>query len=498
MSPPELLPLIARAVGHASRPAIVAREGQFTYRELLAASHRVASALLEDRTDLREATVAYLCEPGFNYVAAQWGIWRAGGIAVPIPPFYPGAEIEYLLRDSGASWVIVDEALVSKVNELATRYRIPLLETEKALGAKERALPPIDPRRRAQIFYTSGTTARPKGAVLTHANLEAQVKSLVEAWEWSSDDRILNVLPLHHVHGVINVLTCALWSGAVCELTPRFDPAAVWNRIACGGLTLFMAVPTIYAKLIRAWEEADPERREAMSRGARAMRLMVSGSAPLPANIFHRWREITGHELLERYGMTEIGMALSNPLRGARIPGSVGTPLPGVAVRLVDDSGCEVPPGVAGELEVRSPGVFLEYWGRPRATREAFHDGWFRTGDIAVWENGRYRILGRKSVDIVKSGGYKISAVEIEAALREHPAVEDCAVVGVPNAELGEVVCAAVVPRQGRAVEIEDLRQWLRERLAVYKVPRRFLVMTDLPRNALGKVVKVELAARFV
>ncbi len=463
----------------------------------MAASRRIASALLEDRSDLQEARVAYLCEPGFNYAAAQWGIWRAGGIAVPIPPFYPEAEIEYLLQDSGASWVIVDDALVPKVNELAARNRIPLLETGKALAAEERALPPIDLRRRAQIFYTSGTTARPKGAVLTHANLEAQVKSLVEAWEWNSDDRILNVLPLHHVHGVINVLTCALWSGAVCELMPRFDPAEVWTRIARGGLTLFMAVPTIYAKLIRAWEEADPERREAMSRGARAMRLMVSGSAPLPPNIFHRWREITGHELLERYGMTEIGMALSNPLRGERVPGSVGTPLPGVEVRLVDDSGREVPPGVPGEIEVRSPGVFVEYWGRPKATQETFHGGWFRTGDIAVWENGGYRILGRKSVDIVKSGGYKISAVEIETALRDHPEVDDCAVVGVPDAELGEVICAAVVPRQGRELVIEDLRQWLRERLAAYKIPRRFLVTSDLPRNALGKVVKAELASRF-
>ncbi len=495
---PEALHLIGRAVEHASRLAIVAREGEFTYRDLLAASQRIASALLEDRTDLREARVAYLCEPGFNYAAAQWGIWRAGGIAVPIAPFYPGVEIEYLLQDSGASWVIVDDALVPKVEELAARNRIPLLETGNALGAGEKALPPIDPRRRAQIFYTSGTTARPKGAVLTHANLEAQVKSLVEAWEWSPEDRILNVLPLHHVHGVINVLTCALWSGAVCELMPRFDPAEVWNRIARGGLTLFMAVPTIYARLIRSWEEADPERREAMSRGARAMRLMVSGSAPLPTSVFARWREITGHDLLERYGTTETGMALSNPLKETRVPGSVGTPLPGVEVRLVDESGQEVPPGVPGEIEVRGPGVFVGYWGRPEATREAFHDDWFRTGDIAVVEEGRYRILGRKSLDIVKSGGYKVSAVEIETTLRGHPEVEDCAVVGVADPELGQMVCAAVVPRQGTELDVENLRHWLRERLAAYKVPRRFLVTSELPRNALGKVVKPELATRFI
>ncbi|GIW52465.1 MAG: long-chain-fatty-acid--CoA ligase [Gemmatimonadales bacterium] len=497
MKAPESLTLIARAAEHNARLAIVAREGEFSYRDLLDASHRIASALLEDEPDLREARVAYLFEPGFTYAAAQWGIWRAGGIAVPLPPFYPEAEIEYVLRDSEVSRVVVQDALSQKVSGLAARYRIRVLEAKKALAAAKKPLPAVEPRRRAQIFYTSGTTARPKGAVLTHANLEAQVRSLVEAWEWSSADRILNVLPLHHVHGVINVLTCALWSGAVCELMPRFDPGEVWGRIARGGLTLFMAVPTIYARLIRAWEEADPERREAMSQGARSLRLMVSGSAPLPVTVMERWREITGHVLLERYGMTEIGMALSNPLRGVRVPGSVGTPLPGVQVRLVDESGCEVPPGVPGEIEVRGPGVFLEYWGRPEATREAFRDGWFRTGDIGVLEEGRYRILGRKSVDIIKSGGYKISAVEIETALRGHPDIDDCAVVAVPDAELGEIACAAVVPRQGRDLDAEDLRQWLKERLAAYKVPRRFLVTRELPRNALGKVLKPELAARF-
>jgi malonyl-CoA/methylmalonyl-CoA synthetase len=493
----EFLPLFARAEAHGGRLAVVAREGQFTYRDLLEASRRVASALLEDQADLREARVAYLFDPGFNYVAAQWGIWRAGGIAVPLPPFYPEAEIEYVLRDCGASRIVADEALASKVAGVAVRNRVPVLEMGKALGAREKVLPVVRSTRRAQIFYTSGTTARPKGAVLTHANIEAQVRSLVEAWEWTASDRILGVLPLHHVHGVINVLTCALWSGAVCELMPRFDPEQVWDRIARGGLTLFMAVPTIYARLVRAWEEAPPQRREAMSRGARQMRLMVSGSAPLPVDLFERWREITGHLLLERYGMTEIGMALSNPLRGPRIAGSVGAPLPGVEVRLVDERGREVPPGVAGQIEVRGPGVFLEYWGRPEATREAFREGWFRTGDIAVLEGGRYRILGRASVDIIKSGGYKLSAVEIETALRGHPQIEDCAVVGVPDPELGQMVGAAVVPRRAEELDVEELRRWLGERLAPYKVPRRFLVLGDLPRNALGKVVKAELVSRF-
>lgn len=497
MKSSEPLALIARAAGHQGRLAIVSPEGRFTYRDLLATSRRLASLVLGSHSDLEEARVAYLFDPGFRYAAAQWGIWRAGGVAVPLAPFYPAPEIEYVLVDSRASAVLIDDRLAGQVSETASRCGIPVLCFGASATATERQLPRVAPERRAQIFYTSGTTAKPKGAVLTHRNIEAQVLSLVEAWEWSPEDRILGVLPLHHVHGVINVLTCALWSGAVCELLPRFDALAVWNRIARGDLTLFMAVPTIYARLIRAWEEADRERRKAWSQGAQKMRLMVSGSAPLPPNLLERWREITGQVLLERYGMTEIGMALSNPLHGPRVPGYVGTPLPGVQVRLVDEGGREVAAGVPGEIEVRGPGVFLEYWGRPEATREAFRDGWFRTGDVAVVENGRYRILGRKGVDLIKSGGYKISALEIETALRSHPDIEDCAVVGVPDPELGELVCAAVVPRRGSELSSEELRRWALERLASYKVPRRFLTVPQLPRNALGKVVKPEVARWF-
>ena len=295
------------------------------------------------------------------------------------------------------------------------------------------------------ILYTSGTTSRPKGVVTTHANITAQIMSLVEAWEWSADDRIVLCLPLHHVHGIINVVSCALWSGATCEMLPRFDANAVWERIASGGLTLFMAVPTIYVKLIAAWDAASPERRAALSQACAKLRLMVSGSAALPVSTLERWKEISGHTLLERYGMTEIGMALSNPLRGERVPGSVGTPLPSVEVQLVGENGEPVAPGTPGEIEVRGPSVFAEYWGKPDATRDAFRDGWFRTGDTAVVENGVYRILGRTNIDILKTGGHKVSALEIEEALREHPAVAECAVVGVPDPEWGERVAAAVV-----------------------------------------------------
>jgi len=333
--------------------------------------------------------------------------------------------------------------------------------------------------------------------VTTHDNVAAQIETLVAAWEWRSYDHVLGVLPLHHIHGIVNVLCCALWSGAVCELLPRFDVEEVWQRLTAGDVTLFMGVPTIYGRLIAAWEKLSPEQRRKLSSGASALRLMVSGSAALPVTTLERWREITGHALLERYGMTEIGMALSNPLWGARVAGTVGMPLPGVAVRLVGDEGKMVAAGTPGEIEVRGPGVFREYWRQPDATRRAFRDGWFRTGDIAVVEDRRYRLLGRASVDIIKSGGYKVSAVEIEECLRQHPGVADCAVVGVPDPEWGEAIVAAVVPAVDCQVGEQELREWARLRLAPYKIPKRIGIVAELERNAMGKVLKPAVRLLF-
>lgn len=491
------LEVIERAEAHGDRTAVVATEGRFSYSDLLAASHAVASALLQGEGDLSEARVAFLVPPGFHWVAAQWGIWRAGGVAVPLAVSHPAPELEYAITDCHAAAVAAHPELAERVETIARRRGVRFLLTTAALKTAAGPLPAVAEKRRGQIFYTSGTTARPKAAVLTHANVAAQVRSLTAAWEWSPSDRILGVLPLHHVHGVVNVVTCALWSGATCELMPRFDADLTWRRLREGGITLFMAVPTIYARLIAAWERAPADEQARMSAACRALRLMVSGSAALPVGVLARWREISGHTLLERYGMTEIGMGLSNPLHGPRVAGHVGTPLPGVEVRLVDDAGRPAPPETPGEIEVRGPGVFLEYLDRPDATRDAFHDGWFRTGDVAVVEDGSYRILGRKSVDIIKTAGYKVSALEIEETLRQHADVAECAVVGIEDPEYGERVCAALVSRAGRTVAVGRLREWTAERLAPYKVPARFLVVNELPRNAMGKVVKPDVARLF-
>lgn len=517
-APGELL-LVRRARAHGDHTAIRATEGSFTYDDLLSASEAVARALLGEREDLEEDRVAFLVPPDFQYVAVQWGIWRAGGIAVPMAVSHPPRELKYVLEDADPVAVVAHPSLMERLGEArglpvlsssglvgggaGGRFDAGSGEGGDAAGAKGRdsgALPAVAPSRRALMLYTSGTTGRPKGVVTTHANIEAQVRSLVEAWAWSADDHILLTLPLHHVHGIVNVLTSALWSGAQCTILPTFQESAVWNEIARDDLTLYMAVPTIYAKLLAAWEIAPPERREAWSDGCRRLRLMVSGSAALPVSMLERWREVSGHTLLERYGMTEIGMALSNPLEGERRPGFVGRPLPGVEVRLAGEDGSPVDDeGEPGEIQVRGPTVFSEYWRRPDETEASFHNGWFSTGDMAVVEDGAYRILGRSSVDIIKTGGFKVSALEVEEVLRTHPSVADCAVVAVPDEEWGERVAAALVPAAG-APELPDgteLRAWMKERLAPYKVPSLFMTLPELPRNAMGKVTKPALQELF-
>jgi malonyl-CoA/methylmalonyl-CoA synthetase len=492
------LPLFDRAAAHAERVAIVDAAVAHKYGELQDRSARIASQLLTGPGDLAEQRIAFLVSPGFDYVATQWGIWRAGGIAVPLGLSHPTPELEYVLDDTQAAAVVVQPALVDRVADAAQSRSVRLLEVGDAMAGELRELPWLTAARRAMILYTSGTTGKPKGAVSTHANIQAQVTALVEAWQWTAEDRILHVLPLHHVHGIINALTCALWAGATCEMMPRFDAEEVWQRLAGGDITLFMAVPTIYAKLIAAWDQAPPSRQEQWSRGCGSLRLMVSGSAALPVTTLEKWQSITGHVLLERYGMTEIGMALSNPLRGERAPGHVGTPLPGVEVRRIDEQGRPADDETPAELEVRGPAVFLEYWNNPAATREAFRDGWFRTCDVTVVEDGKYRILGRNSVDILKTGGYKVSALEIEEVLRDHPDIRECAVVGVPDDEWGQRVAACIVPGDAAHLTLDALRSWTRERLAPYKAPSLMMVVDALPRNVMGKVQKPAIAEMFI
>lgn len=492
-----MIKLLQRAVEFKERTALVSNGKSFSYAQLLTISQNISANLLNGKSDLNEARITFLVPPSFEYTAVQWGIWAAGGLAVPLCVLHPLPSIQYVLEDTQAEIVIASEDYIEFLKPLEAAIGISIISLESVLKENKSELPNIDSERRAMILYTSGTTNKPKGVVTTHNNIEAQVTALVNAWEWHKDDSILNILPLHHVHGIINVMSCALWSGAKCEFIPKFDAEKVWNILASGRLTLFMAVPTIYYKLISFWEEASSEEQKRLSETASKFRLMVSGSAALPVPVLEKWREITGQTLLERYGMTEIGMGLSNSYRNERRPGHVGLPLPGVEMRLVDAENKAVAANEPGEFQIKGPSVFNEYWQKPEATQKAFtEDGWFITGDIGMLNNGLYKILGRDSVDIIKSGGYKISALEIEDVLRKHEFIDDCAVVGLADEEWGEVVSACVVSDKNE-LDFKSISNWLKEELPAYKIPRNYIIRKELPRNVLGKVTKNELKKMF-
>ena len=506
MSAPSI-PLLARAASYGARSALIVGDERYSYQELLQRSATAAARLLGDRQDLQGARVAFLTPADLTYAVTKWAIWRAGAIAVPLCTQHPPPELRHVIRDSGASVVIAHPTLAQRLHDVCAELAIPLQLTDTLMrnsdGEPARslspALPHVEPERGALILYTSGTTGKPKGVVTTHATLAAQLTAVTTAWEYSPSDHNLLVLPLHHLHGILNVLWGTLWAGGVCEMHTQFSADTVFQRItSVDGPTIFMAVPTIYAKLISTYDAADDERKTQIRAGCQRLRLMVSGSAALPIPTLEKFRAISGHTLLERYGMTEIGMALGNPLHGERRPGHVGQPFPDVEVRVVDEHDQPLAEGEVGQLQVRGPNVFQSYWNRPQDTTAAFTaDHFFRTGDVGVCEQGSYRILGRASVDILKTGGYKVSALDIEACLRTHPAIADCAVVGVPDPEWGQRVAACVMLHADCALTLEELRMFGKQHLAAYKVPSLLLNVENLPRNAMGKVQKKAVAALF-
>ena len=471
--------------------ALCVDEARVSYESLHQRVDGCAAGLLDGRDDLGEERIALLLPAGIDYVTALLGTWRAGGVAVPLNTAAATKEIEYALTTARATRLFCGDVPDANLAAVCDVLGIKLLTLATVAGDGTATLPAIASGRRAMMLFTSGTTSKPKGVVSTHANIAAQITALVEAWRWTADDRIPLFLPLHHIHGIVNVLCCALWAGARIDLIEGLDLGRIAPRVAAGRYTAFMAVPTVYVKLINAISEMPAGERDAVCAGFGAMRLMVSGSAACPVSVHEKWRELTGQTLLERYGMTEIGMALSNPYAGERRPGTVGRPLPGVDILLVDESGNRVDSeSTPGEIWVRGANVFGEYWDNPAATAEAFSDGWFRTGDVADIVDGYYRILGRSSVDIIKSGGYKLSALEIESALLDHEAVAECAVVGIPDDTWGEAVHAAVVLRTGATLTPDALRGWCKQRMSNYKVPKHIRFVDSLPRNAMGKVTK--------
>jgi len=487
-----MIQLLKRATNFQERIAVKSNDTNYTYKQLLNTSKNIAIALLNGQKDVNEARIAFLVPASFEYVCIQWAIWRAGGIAVPLCEKHPTSSIKYVIDDTKAATIIFSKEFESLLAPLFDMPNIRFISSE-TFGYQQGILPNIEPERSAMILYTSGTTGSPKGVVSTHTNIESQITALTTSWEWNKNDHILNVLPMHHVHGIINILSCALWSGACCEFLPKFNAKAIFEIFCNKEVNLFMAVPTIYFKLITQWNEFPNEKQKRTSKHLKKFRLMVSGSAALPISVLEQWKHISGHTLLERYGMTEMGMAISNPYHGERKPGHIGQALFGVQIRLADENNEPIVDETQGEIQIKGPNIFKEYWNKPTETTETFtQDGWFKTGDIAIYINGYYKILGRNSVDIIKSGGYKISALEIEEVLRSHPAIKDCGVVGIPNLEWGEIIGASLVLETSE-FNFDELKEWLKEKLPSYKTPKKYIIQNDLPRNVMGKVTKNEL-----
>jgi malonyl-CoA/methylmalonyl-CoA synthetase len=493
-------PLLARLLAHpiATDVAVIGHDGVTggagTYGAIFARARGLSFVLRAGRPSLQGARVAFLAEPGRPWVDALLAILLAGGCAVPLSPLHTAPELAHAIEATGPVALITTREFEARLE--------PHLAGRKLWMADDRHLPPhgreadVAATDDALILFTSGTTGKPKGVVHTHAGLAATLAALHEAWGWQRGDRLLHVLPLHHTHGVVVALLGAMWAGATARFAP-FVAKEIWELFAES--TVFMAVPTMHFKLLEAHRAADDETRARWSEGARKLRLMTSGSAALPASMLEEMASATGQTILERYGMTEIGMALSNRYEGPRIPGAVGVPLAGVEVDVCDDEGKPVAADEPGELRVRSPQMFRAYFGDEAATAAAFDaQGRFLTGDTGTRDaQGIFRLLGRTSSDILKSGGYKLSALEIEAALLQHPAIAEVAVIGVPDPQWGDRVTACVVLREGQALSLDALRGWAKERLAPYKIPRALEAVAALPRNPMGKVQKQELKARF-
>ena len=478
---------------HAGRVAVRVDNAAMTYRALEEASARVAG-LLHER-GLRPGDRVGIMMPNVAEVpVVYYGILRAGGVVVPMNPLLKGREVAYYLGDSGAGLVFAWHAFASEARPGAEQATADLIVVDEVafpdLLASAAPVAEVTDRSSsdtAVILYTSGTTGQPKGAELTHGNLisntEVARTDIVRA---SADDVIFGGLPLFHVFGQTVALNVAVASGACLTLLPRFDPAHALRIIAAHRVTVFEGVPTMYVALLHQPDRADYD--------ISTLRMCISGGAALPVEVLRGFEDAFGCTVLEGYGLSETSPVASfNHPGRERKPGSIGTPIRGVQMRVVDDSDHEIAQGEVGEIVIRGPNVMKGYWQRPDATAEAIRDGWFHSGDLArVDEDGYFYIVDRKK-DLIIRGGYNIYPREIEEVLYEHPAVAEAAVIGLPHAALGEEVGAAVALKPGVTVSAEELRDYVKGQVAAYKYPRHVWIVDVLPKGPTGKIQKRDI-----
>lgn len=482
--------LLAQAEGMPQAPCLIWRGRTLTYRDVLSAALEVAAGLRTLGVKPGER-VALALDNGPRWVGAYLGVGFAGGVVVPINIQYRARELTHLLVDSAARVVVAGGAALPEVmglrHDLPTLRHVVAAEGE-AVGAApwaallgrhaEPELPAADDL--ALLVYTSGTTGRAKGVMLSHGNLAANAQAIAQAWRWTAADRLLLMLPLFHIHGLGVGLHGTLITGASVDLRPRFDAVDALTALASGDYSLFFGVPTMYGRLLAVAQE-----RAARPRG---VRLFVSGSAPLSPTVFAEFEQVFGQTILERYGMSEGGMLTTNPLDGPRRAGTVGVPFPGQAV-LIGSPTRAAPVGEVGPVWVRGPNLFRGYWRQPEATAAAFEGDWFSTGDLGFLDaDGVLTLVGRAK-ELIISGGFNVYPREVEDVLVTHPQIAEAAVVGLPDDDLGEQVAAFVVARDP-APTAGEVMDYCRARLAPYKKPRRVVFVPMLPRNAMGKVQK--------
>ena len=479
--------------------AIETHDGRYwSWRDLDRATGRIANLLASLGLPAR-SRVAVQVDKSVEALCLYLATLRAGHVFLPLNSAYQSAEIDYFVENAEPGVVVCAPGSLDWIAPIArsrgARHVFTLSDDGRGT-LLEAAAPMKDAFRTvrrsagdlAAILYTSGTTGRSKGAMLSHGNLSSNAKVLDLYWRWRRGDVLLHALPIFHVHGLFVASHGALLSGNKMIWLPRFDPKEVLRHLPRA--TVFMGVPTMYVRLL--------DEPAFTADAARGMRLFVSGSAPLLTDTFRQFEARTGQRILERYGMSETIMLTSNPYDGNRVAGTVGLPLPGVGVRVVDDAGVELAAPAIGNIEVRGPNVFSGYWRMPEKTKEEFTaDGWFRTGDVGRWDaNGYLTIVGR-SKDLIITGGYNVYPKEIESYLDDMDGVAESAVIGVPHRDFGEAVTAVVVRRPGATIDEAAIVAALKARIAGFKVPKRVHVVDALPRNAMGKVQKNELRRRF-
>lgn len=477
----------------------------YTWRDLERASAMIAN-LLQSLDVPGGSRVAVQTDKSVEALMLYLAVLRAGFVYLPLNTAYQAAEIEYFIGNAEPAVVVCSAKNFGWVSKLAFKAgseHVFTLDDDRSGTLLERAAHCSDvqepvqraPADLACILYTSGTTGRSKGAMLTHGNMVSNARTLFEFWGWRRPDQdggdvLIHALPIFHVHGLFVASHGALLAGAKMIWFNRFDPRAVIERLRQA--TVFMGVPTLYVRMLA---------EKSLTREAcRHMRLFVSGSAPLLTETFNEWRERTGHTIVERYGMSETVMLTSNPYHGdpsMRRGGTVGPALPNVGVRVMDEDGQPLPAGEIGHIQVKGPNVFAGYWRMPEKTQEEFtEDGWFKTGDVGrIDADGYVSIVGR-SKDLIISGGYNVYPAEIETLLNELPGIAESAVVGVPHPDFGEAVIAIVVPRAGAALDPDGIVATVKSRIANFKVPKRVFVEAELPRNTMGKVQKNLLRER--